>query len=492
LNPDLRFEIRRASDSSLIAEDTTGLIPRSAQTQWLPYGIPFALPPGETSVILQIYNNQGGGSGNDLVLDDITFTLCGPAVSLASEGTYQGGNDVCTGKAVTLAAQVGDDYYSDPAYQWQFSADTLRWEDVSGATATTLEVPAAGEADSGWYRILVAESGNIALDHCRISSGARKLAVWRPRPFTISTNSPVCQGSELRLSAAGGIAYRWEGPAGFTSPLDSLVFRPAQPAEGGSYRLVRTTQGGCVTSAETAVSVQADDLTVSLPADTLFCQGAAIWLQVTNPGAVYQWSTGEKTPVVAIDTPGVYTVTVTEGACRESDTTHIREALRPAVNLGADTVLCFGEGYTLNAAGQGAGQYRWNDGSSLPVHAVSEAGTYWVTLTGVCGTASDTIHVAMEDCARKLLFPTAFTPNGDGTNDVFGPRIFLRIGHYNLCVFDRWGRRIFQSRDPGQGWDGRERGGAAAPLGAYLWIATYTVLSDHQPVVQRGTVTLLR
>jgi gliding motility-associated-like protein len=492
LDPNLRFEIRRASDSGLIAENTTGLIPRSAQTQWRQYGIPFKLPPGESSVILQIYNNQKGGSGNDLVLDDITFSLCGPAVSLASEGTYEEGSDVCAGEAVSLKANVGDDYYSDPTYQWQFSTDTLSWKDVSGATTTALAVPAAARADSGWYRILVAENGNIGLDHCRISSDALKLAVWPSQPFAISTNSPVCQGAELRLSAAGGIAYEWEGPAGFTSSLDSLVFRPAQPSESGSYRLVRTTRGGCVTSAQTTASVQANDLTVVLPRDTLFCQGTAVWLQVANPGATYLWSTGEKTPIVAIDTPGVFTVTVTQGICRESDTTRIGEVLRPAVSLGADTALCFGEAYTLDVADTSAEDYLWNDGSTAPVHAVSEAGAYWVTLTGHCGTASDTIHVTLEDCANELLFPTAFTPNGDGKNDVFGPRIFLRIGAYSLCVFDRWGRRIFQSRDPAHRWDGRERGGTAAPVGAYLWIARYTVLSDHQPVVQRGTVTLLR
>lgn len=85
--------------------------------------------------------------------------------------------------------------------------------------------------------------------------------------------------------------------------------------------------------------------------------------------------------------------------------------------------------------------------------------------------------------------PNAFTPNGDQINDRFLPLLPCPLPGYYLEVFNRWGARIFSSRDPDEGWDGTV-GGQEAPSDVYLWVLEFQ--TDNGLVRQKGNVTLLR
>lgn len=491
LDPNIRFVIRNVSDSTIIAEYTTGTLQRFSSFTWVQYGINFKLPPGQSSVILQMFNNQTGGNGNDLVLDDITFSLCGPAMQINTIGTYQNSQDVCNGDPVSFQANIDTGFYRNPVYQWQFSKDTINWQNIDGAVTTTFNIPNAISADSGWYRLLVAEEGNINSPHCRIASQAIPLRVWSPQPFTITSNSPVCEGTDLRLTAPPALGYQWAGPDGFASTEDSLVFNPVSMNRQGTYKLTLTTRGGCNSEAQKTVFVQKDDLKVSIHQDSVFCQGTSVTLNAANTNADYQWNSGQQTPNIIVDTSGFYKVVISKGVCRKSDSVNIREILRPVVNLGNDTTICIGEPYILNAGFPEADSYLWQDGSADSTYQVSQSGTYSVTISNSCGTAMSAIHINTEECADQLLFPTAFSPNGDGMNDLFRPKVLLRVAHFRIRIFDRWGNQVFQSNDPSFGWDGMLKG-HPLPVGAYIWMANYTRVRDNKTMTQRGAVMLIR
>ncbi|MBC9908893.1 gliding motility-associated C-terminal domain-containing protein [Chitinophaga varians] len=85
-----------------------------------------------------------------------------------------------------------------------------------------------------------------------------------------------------------------------------------------------------------------------------------------------------------------------------------------------------------------------------------------------------------------VYVPTAFSPNGDGRNDLFRCRINDDITEYRLQVFNRWGTLVFQSNDPGQAWDGLRQ-----PAGGYVWVLTYTD-SKLQARKQQGSLVLVR
>lgn len=491
-DPDLKFVIRRASDSVVIDSLETGLLPRYSTLTWEQYGINFSLPSGESSVILQIFNNADGGNGNDLVLDDITFSLCGPPIKVSQVGTYQNTQDACRGDHVTFSATVAQGFYKKPVYLWQFSTDSVNWQDINGATGLILDLPSVQAKDSGWYRFLVSEDGNIHSAHCRISSPVMPLLVWSPQIISFTTNSPVCEGDSLSLSVPeGALQYDWKGPNSFESRQAGIVFEKASTTENGTYNLTRITRGGCTTSKSVDITVQANDLKVSLGDDSVFCQGNSVTLNAANAGASYWWNTGDQTPSITVDTGGFYQVMVTKGVCKASDSISIRSVLRPMVDLGNDTTICIGESYSLQVAYPDVDNYLWQDGSTAPQYKITQPGTYSVTLSNQCGMAMDAVHVNTEICADHLIFPTAFSPNGDGQNDFFRPRVFIEVNHYEIRIYDRWGRQVYYGNNPLVGWNGQYKG-KTLPMGGYVWIAQYTRHRDNQPVSQKGSFTLLR
>jgi gliding motility-associated-like protein len=85
--------------------------------------------------------------------------------------------------------------------------------------------------------------------------------------------------------------------------------------------------------------------------------------------------------------------------------------------------------------------------------------------------------------------PNAFTPNGDGINDVFRIPPGMTLQLTELDVYDRWGMRVFSTRNIGQGWDGTV-GGGLAPAGTYVYIVSGSDLKG--PVSAKGTVMLVR
>jgi gliding motility-associated-like protein len=104
------------------------------------------------------------------------------------------------------------------------------------------------------------------------------------------------------------------------------------------------------------------------------------------------------------------------------------------------------------------------------------------------------------DSLRKTLtvldfclieIPTGFTPNNDGRNDRFGPYNALKADNYQFQVFNRWGQRMFHSRNWQEKWDGRWNG-REQPGGVYVWMLTYNVPGSGQSVSRKGTVTLIR
>ena len=101
------------------------------------------------------------------------------------------------------------------------------------------------------------------------------------------------------------------------------------------------------------------------------------------------------------------------------------------------------------------------------------------------------LPVGINCIINTYFLPTAFTPNGDGLNDLFVPvGILAGISDYQLRVWDRYGERIFATDDPEGGWDGSHEG-TPSPGGGYLWDASYVDANgDLQQF--KGGVTLVR
>lgn len=92
--------------------------------------------------------------------------------------------------------------------------------------------------------------------------------------------------------------------------------------------------------------------------------------------------------------------------------------------------------------------------------------------------------------ANKLLIPNAFTPNGDGVNDIFKISNFTNQKLVEFKVFNRWGTILFSTKDPTIGWNGAFKG-KDEPLGVYGYVIR---IAYPQNIIEtyKGTVTLLK
>jgi gliding motility-associated-like protein len=91
---------------------------------------------------------------------------------------------------------------------------------------------------------------------------------------------------------------------------------------------------------------------------------------------------------------------------------------------------------------------------------------------------------------KELLIPNAFSPNGDGQNDIFRIANITDEKLIDFKVFNRWGTILFRTTDPKQGWDGTNKG-QAQPVGVYGYVIRIGY-PDGYVETYKGTVTLIR
>lgn len=207
-------------------------------------------------------------------------------------------------------------------------------------------------------------------------------------------------------------------------------------------------------------------------------------------GYTYTWSpTGGNSNTASNLKAGDYRVTATDGGgCVGTLGISIHQPPAVVVSLGGDTVICPGTKLLLSPGIFSA--YRWQDNSTASTYTAEHDGMYYVQVTNAAGcTASDSINVS-QDC-HDIVFPSAFTPNGDGRNDVFKPLGTLSvISRYTLSVYNRWGQLVFQTHNPYLGWDGLVKY-TDPGTGAFVWTAEYSF--DQLPLKSvKGMVMIIK
>ncbi len=162
------------------------------------------------------------------------------------------------------------------------------------------------------------------------------------------------------------------------------------------------------------------------------------------------------------------------------------------VNLGADTLICDGDTYTVTLNYPEHIHFVWQDSSTMPSYSFNNAGKYFVKVYDGCTEVNDTIVIGVKDCSCNFYIPNAFSPNDDGYNDIFKP--FSKcpfFEDYFLKIFDRWGSLVFQSVETENGWDGKYKN-EDQPVDVYIWILEYNDILSKERVVKKGNLTLLR
>lgn len=172
---------------------------------------------------------------------------------------------------------------------------------------------------------------------------------------------------------------------------------------------------------------------------------------------------------------------------------------KPSVKIESidKTTICVGDTVVVKASYNDALLYTWlgeavyyiKDRNKV-LASKRTTGHLYVKADNIYGcSTTDSVYVSTENCC-DLTVPDAFSPNGDGRNDVF--RIISKGNQQvkQFIIVNRWGQRVFQTTNQTQGWDGRMNG-VPQEVGTYNYYIRYTC-TDGRTLEKKGDVTLIR
>ena len=357
------------------------------------------------------------------------------------------------------------------------------WTGPNNYTSTSNPISVS---NAGTYNVTVTDANK-----CSASTSAT-LTVNANPIVNLGTDYNACGGTTATFDAGNaGATFLWSNAS--SSQTISVTI-------DGAYSVVVTDANNCKgydTANATFIPVPA----LEIGPDLELCAGESqqITAILTPSSAVLTWGTwGGNSLTQNVSNGGmIYATANNGGICSAKDSLEVFVHDAPKVTGMKDTTICFlTQRELIIDAGPSATQYNWSDGQSGQVITVTKDGKYSVDLLSEYGCKSTDYVTISEDCPSSIFAPTAFTPNNDGTNDVFyiqGENIY----DFELFVFDRWGEVIFHSTDMNNGWNGKKYNDMRdAQIDVYVWKIKFKYWSDWKNGGKErqevGRVTLIK
>jgi gliding motility-associated-like protein len=461
------------------------------------------------------WSGPGGFSSSqpDPVINGVTNTAAGTYTVVAVDGNScfnsasvnvvvnalpvvnAQGSTVCENGTINLSATGGNSY---------------SWSGPNGYSSS-LQSPAISNATQGM-------SGNYVVtvtDQNGCTGGNIAQVVVNALPTITFTPGVSCAGAPATLVAGGANIYSWSPANGLNTTSGTSVI--ANVTASTAYTVTGTSASGCVGTAVVPVTVNALPQVSMTPMNSSGCAPLCVNFNNTSANSTNcNWSFGDGgsdnttcTPQHCFTTAGTYSATLTltdANGCKNTAVAQVIVYPQPVAAFYSGpqptTILEPTVNFTDNSSGAVITAWSWKFGdvaggtSSIqnPSYSYIDAGNYEVQLIVISdhGCTNTVTHVVEIDEEYALYVPNAFSPNFDGTNDVFMPK-GEGIKDYKLFVFDRWGNQVFFSSDLEKGWDGRfqSKGEDIVQEDVYTWkIELKSIKGTHKAL--SGTVTLIR
>ncbi|MBS1741632.1 MAG: PKD domain-containing protein [Bacteroidetes bacterium] len=324
-----------------------------------------------------------------------------------------------------------------------------------------------------------------------------------------NNNQVVCQGSSVQLQASGATQYSWTPSAGLS--CTNCANPQVTPADSIWYKVKGISMQGCAGYDSVLLAVQKPFQMRTPPNDTV-CLGRSANLSASN-AATYVWS-----PAAGLDNPHAANPVATPVVTTQyqvvgydayhcfTDTARVTIAVgpQPSVHIGGNISAQNGTSttFTPTITGGPITQYTWTPANELsctdcpnPTANIHTNVTYALTVVNSFGcSAVDSVFVSSFCQKAEVFVPNAFTPDGDGLNDILMIR-GTGIQVKSFRVFNRWGVLVFERQnfvpnDSKYGWDGKVRGVPATPD---VYVYTAEVVCDNGTVyTYKGNTTILK
>jgi gliding motility-associated-like protein len=307
-------------------------------------------------------------------------------------------------------------------------------------------------------------------------------------------DNSICEDEPYQFTASGADSYQWNGiPLG--SELDSISVAGVATSDF-DFSVIGLNEFGCEGSAEAFVSVlDTPEVELNVIGED-GCAPVNVQLSFDSQQEIvsYYWVLNgdfvnqEIGSVLELDQPGEHelelNVTASNGCAAHFESAGNFEVYENPVAdflFEDESVVAINPKVSILNTSVAADSYFWNFGqlgSSVEENPTmyftgEEPGFYEACLTaetdfGCIDTICKTIELEGE---YSIYLPNAFTPDGDGLNEVFKPVMQgVDPSEYLFVIFNRWGEKVFESKDPSRGWIGNHRGGNHyVPPAVYNW-----------------------
>lgn len=290
-------------------------------------------------------------------------------------------------------------------------------------------------------------------------------------------------------------SYQWNFGELFNTNDTSSLSNPSwtfnQP---GNYTitLIGSSTSGCRLGSDTvSISLQLLPLPlISLGNDTALCENPfTLSLDAGNPGSTYQWNNGQTSQIVTVNYPDTFNVIVNNGTCIDSASIIVSSYENP--ELGDSLSLCQVINGLLLDAGINDASYQWSTGETNQTILVSEPGLYYVNVQKENCLLSDSVFIEGFSEGLYLYVPNTFSPDQNGLNEKFEIK-GSGISDYRIQIYNRWGEKVYESRDIGMSWDGTVNS-KPVQQDTYVYIIEYSVTCKNQRSFKKmGHVNLIR
>ena len=335
--------------------------------------------------------------------------------------------------------------------------------------------------------------------------------------LSLGPDTTICVGKSVKMlpqTNPGTSVWAWRPLYPLVTPvstIDTVNIRTATvtPTDTATY-VLQAYWGTCVREDTIVVNVLHKPIP-NAGLDTAICNLSYAILRgsATNlSGTVnYSWTpaadiTSPTDPITTVYPPGAdithtYTLTVTDNyGCNFSVSDDVDVHVQPPVPAfaGRDTIAVLNSPHQL--MGSGGVEYLWSPAGPLnlataqnPLATLNHDQLFVLKVTDIAGCIGyDSVFVQVFE-GPNYHVPNAFTPNGDGLNDVFRAIPPGMASTEYLRIFNRYGQLVFETHEWMKGWDGRYQG-KLQPQGAYVWIIK-GVDKNGRTVEKKGTVMLI-
>jgi len=390
--------------------------------------------------------------------------------------------DMCPGREITITANVPADYLTK--YQLSWLKDGVEVMALRDKAQVKLSDPATYE-----FRLLDICSGTI------IKQGGIWLRQVDNPEITFKNNGEIniCAGGSTTFTTKKPVdnsyTYQWIRNGVDIIDANLNTYTATLP---GVYKV---KVGNCLQTIfeSDEVRVNIADMTkplVSRSSNKSLCFGETVNLSVPEVnGAVYKWNSGETTAAIDVKKTGNYRVEIKVGTCSVmSDFVNVTVANEIVLDKVPDVKICVlrQEEVKLTAA-EGYAFYTWNGRRGTDhIYTATQAGQYTLEIEDQNGCKASTVYVVLSYCA-VLAPPNAFSPNGDGTNDLWIVEGLENDPDATIVVYNRFGVQVFSAKGDKPVWDGRSHN-AEVSAGVYY----YVISSKNVSKPLKGAVSVIR